>query len=455
MDGGRRVKIKLTIIIWMIAAALLLVSACGPSADSGPPSVSVTVTKMPSAAPTPIPAPQPVTEIPSDFLPGLSEAGIIPSDTHHIGIIINGPETEAELQWICAAYQERFGITISAQVCSSAAQQQAAAKEMIGSGTELLIVEPSAEAPSGVDELCEQNGVSYISMGTQLDKTPGQGAYVCAIVRDEYLTGVLSGISIVQAMTEKYGKPRGNIAELAGVVTDETSIMRSRGLRRVFAAHDQLRVVCSMTGGDDQAAYAAAVNILKAYRAGELDGIVAVDDAAALQVLQAVLNYDRTELLGCIWTAGGTVDGMTGVWYGQFAQTVENTAFSGMTAIEYALQYLEGNGDEIPPVVTAVTRVFSAKTQEQKDSLAVLIAQLKDTGAMRCIESTGAFAPFIPDQSLLEKYYPVPWYEQDSNYLTELEPYTTEDAIYASSSQAKPEPSASNETEQPEAGAQP
>jgi ABC-type sugar transport system substrate-binding protein len=290
-------------------------------------------------------------------------------------------------------------------------------------------------------------------MGAQLNSEPGQGGYVCAIVRDDYLTGVLNGISIMQTMTEKYGEPRGNIAELAGVVDDETAIMRSKGLRRVLAGHDKLRVVCSVTGGDDSASYAAAVNILKAYRTGELDGIVAVDDAAALQVLQAVLNYDRTELLGCIWTAGGTVDGLTGVWYGQFAQTVESTAFSGMAALEYALQYLEGQGGDIPAIVTGVTRAFAAKTQESKDGIAALVAQLKEMGASSCIESVGGYAPFLPD-ALLTQYYPTPWYQLDAGYLKELEPYTTQDAIYASDEE--PEPTVSGEeTEQPEANAQP
>jgi|GEM_PF-2027243 len=450
-------RAKLTIIFWMIATVLLLVSACGPTTGVDQPSATASVTTSPIATSTPASttAPQPVTAIPSDFLPGLSQSGIIPSAPHRIGLITSESGTDAEVRNICTGYQERFAVTISARTCGKAAEQQAAAEEMISSGVELLIVEPADDASSNVDELCEQKDVPYISMGAELDKEPGQGNYICAIVRDEYLTGVLNGISIVQAMTEKYGEPRGNIAELAGVVSSETSMMRSQGLRRALSSHDKLRIVCSMTGGDDQASYAAAVNILKAYRAGDLDGIVAVDDAAALQVLQAVLNYDRTELLGRIWTAGGTAEGLTGVWYGQFAQTVENTAFSGMTALEYALQYLEGHGDEIPPVVTAVTRAFSAETQEQKDSIAAFIAKLKETGAWHCIESVGDYKPFLTDQPLLAEYYPKPWYEQSSSYLTELEPYTTKDAIYTSAAQTEPEPPASEETEQPEAVAQP
>jgi ribose transport system substrate-binding protein len=381
-------------------------------------------------SPTPEPMPEPVTNIPSDFLPGLSES-FVPAGAHHIGIIIETDSDWDELQTICDTYQDRFNVTITARNCADAAQQSVAAEEMLSSGIELMIIESTNGMDCNVDELCEQQGIPYISMGNRLDAEPGQGSYVCAIVRDEYLTGVLTGISIVQAMSEKYGEPRGNIAELAGVVSDETSVMRSRGLRRVLAPHDKLRVVCSMVGGDDETAYAAAVNILKAFREGDLDGIVAVDDKSALQVLQAVLNYDRTELLGAIWTAGGTKDGLTGVWYGQFAQTVEDTAFTGMTAIEYAIQYLEGQGGSIPPVVTAVTRTFAAGTDAQKDGIAALIAQIEESELSRCSESMGDYEPFMPDAALLDRYYPTPWYELGKSYLTELEPYTTQDAIYA------------------------
>ena len=428
-------KRKLTGFMALLAAVLLIAGACSPTVDSAQP--TVTLTAAPTTSPTPEPKTEPVTDIPSDFLPGLSES-FIPAETHHIGIIVSADADWDELQTICAAYQERFGVTITVQNCTDAAQQKTAAEELLSSGIELMIIESADDAPSDVDELCDQQGIPYISMGDRLDAQPGQGGYVCAIVRDEYLAGVLNGISIVQAMAEKYGEPRGNIAELTGVVSDEPSVMRSRGLRRVLAAHDKLRVVCSMAGGDDRTAYAAAVNILKAFREGDLDGIVVNDDAAALQVLQAVLNYDRTDLLGAIWTVGGTRDGLTGVWYGQFAQTVEDTAFIGMTAMEYALQYLEGQGGNIPPVVTAVTRAFTADTDAQKDGIATLIAQMKEQGLTRCTESMGDHVLFTPNAALLSQYYPTPWYELGETYLTELEPYTTKDAIYGAQA-VKPE----------------
>ncbi len=419
---------RLSGIVMLLAVVLLIASACGPSTGNVQP--TVTVTKAPAMTSSPEPLPERVTNIPADFLPGLSK-DFIPAAEHHIGIIVT-PEVDWDaLQNICEVYQERFGVTVTSMSGADAAQQKAAAQQLLSSGAELLIIEPATDAVCEVDELCEQQGIPYISMGAQLDDKPGQGGYVCAIVRDEYLTGVLSGISIVQAMTKKYGEPRGNIAELAGVVSDDTSVMRSMGLRRALAAHGKLRVVCSMAGGDDKTAYAAAVNILKAFREGDLDGIVAYDDAAALQVLQAVLNYDRTELLGAIWTAGGTKDGLTGVWYGQFAQTVESTAFSGMTAIQYALQYLEGQGDDIPPMVTAATRAFSAQTERQKQGIAAVIAQMQERGVTRCTESMGDYELFRPEAALLEGCYPAPWYELGEGYLSELQPYTTQEAIYA------------------------
>jgi ABC-type sugar transport system substrate-binding protein len=232
-------------------------------------------------------------------------------------------------------------------------------------------------------------------------------------------------------MTEQHGQPQGNIGELAGVVSDNASILWSMGVRRVFAAYDNLNVVCSMeAGGDNDTRYKAAVNLLKAFREDELDGIITYDDETAVAALQAMADYDRGDMTGRIWSAGGSKAGLTAVWYGDIAQTIERTGQTGMVALEYALQYLEGGGQNIPAVVPAMARVFAAKSQEQKDAVAAIIADMDAAGVEVCFESLGSSALFAPDADTLSTAYPTPYYLQDEGYLAEFEPYTTADAIY-------------------------
>ena len=231
-------------------------------------------------------------------------------------------------------------------------------------------------------------------------------------------------------MTAQYGEPFGNIAEITGVVSDTKSILRSGGLRQALLLYDKLNVVCSVAGNDDKdTIYKTAENIFKAYREGELDGIVVPDDSAALTVLQAALDYDRNDVPGKIWSAGATVDGLTGVYYDQIAQTIETTSQTGMAAMEYAIHYLNGDRD-FPAVITSLTRVFAADSPEKKDALKSMIAMLKERGAAGCQESIGAYAPFLPDEHIGNYPQRYDLYSNMAAYLNSYEPYTTEKAIY-------------------------
>ena len=333
---------------------------------------------------------------------------------------------------ICNAYSQTFDVIFSIIVVSNAQSQSSAVDAMIGDGINFLILSPYDDPDSAeAGDICAASAIPYITMNRSIDKEIGEGGYVCTIAPDAYLTGMLTGLSVVQEMTERYGYPKGNIGELPGVVFDEASRLWSMGVRRVLSEYEELNVVCSITGGnDDDTRYKAAVNLLKAFRADELDGIITFDDEAAVMTLQAMADYDRGEMTGLIWSVGGTKDGLTAVWYGDIAQTIERNGQTGMTALEYALQYLEGTGQDIPPVVGAMARVFAAQTQPQKDAVAALIADMNTLGINVCFESIGDYALFMPDTQALESVYPKPYYQQDDMYLSEFEPYVTADAIY-------------------------
>ncbi len=402
-----------------------------------------TQAKMPvavqaEAAITPVPTP-PVAvtraDFPSLYLPGLAQAGIIPAQEYHIGIVYGMDKGAAfsELEKLCQNYEDSLGIQV-ALVQTAPHRQAAAVEEVLDKDIDFLIFAPGGDdALTEADTQCVQHDVPYITIGRRIEASPGKGSYVCSIEPDYYLTGVLTGLSVVKTMKAEYGRPFGNIAEITGVVSDEASVLRSIGLRRVLSRYTSLGVVCSVAGNNDKnTVYKAAVNIFKAYREGELDGIVVPDDAAALVVLQAAADYDRDDVTGRIWSVGATVDGLTGVWYGQLAQTVETTGQTGMAAMEYALQYLEGNKEDIPPVVTAMTRSFTAETPDKADGIARLIAALKDCGAQSSLESIGDYVLFMPDETQLLEVYPKRYdtYTEVQSFLGALEPYTTKDAVY-------------------------
>ena len=107
----------------------------------------------------------------------------------------------------------------------------------------------TARQQAAVGDKCLQQGIPYITMNTRIAQTPGQNGYVCAIEHDPYLDGVLTGLSVVQAMTAQYGQPQGNIGELTGIVSDNGSILWSMGVRRVFAAYECVECCVQHRGG--------------------------------------------------------------------------------------------------------------------------------------------------------------------------------------------------------------
>ena len=433
---------KIVACIAGIIAIIFLASSCVSNTESISQVISPSGEVAIEVQSTPQPTEnEPVTreDISPYFMPGLSDIGIVPQNQYKIGIILS--QTDQESSWlqetctICSEYSEKFALEIATETVGADIQEQIdMVASMVSDGIDFLIFSPSE--PNTMEEagdLCEQQGIPYITVGNRIAKTPGEDGYICTIEQDDYMIGVLTGIAVVQAMTEKYGEPMGNIGEITGQVDDQASILWSMGVRRVLSQYENLNVVCSVAGDyDTDTSYQAAVNLLKAFREDELDGIITVDDATGLQALQALLDLDRNELVGSIWSVGATKDGLTCVWYGDFAQTVESTCHTGMVALEYALQYLEGNGDNIPSVISSVTRVFSAETIEKADGIAALIAEMGSKGTTVCFENIGEYDLFLPDTEQLDQYYPKHYYEYDDidAYLSELEPYTTGEAMY-------------------------
>lgn len=433
-------KRLLAILLIFLLAALTGCTALGTA-----PVTAQTSVPAPTASET---ASEPVTraDYPTAFLPGIEAVGVIPRESDSVGIVVCASSPYAAnadaFEQLAKAYADAFDMTVTMVQPDEAAQIDSV-RQTLGSGIDFLIFAPGGNEPLGeADELCAQSGVPYITLGRRTQAVPGEGGYVCTIEPDDFLCGILTGRSIADAMTAQYGEPFGNIAEITGVVSETASILRSSGLRLALSSYSKLNVVCSVAGNNDKdTIYKAAENIFKAYREGELNGIVVPSDSAALTVLQAALDYDRNDVTGKIWSVGATTEGLTGVYYGQIAQTIETTSQTGMAAMEYAVHYL--NGDRgFPPVMTSLTRVFSAESPQKKDEIKNLIALLKENGAQSCRESLGAYALFLPGDST--QVYPKRYdqYADVAAYLSAYEPYTTQKAMYSPNEQETPVPSA-------------
>lgn len=430
-------KIKLVLIV--IIALVFFAASCTSNMNE-----LQVVVPDPDGVPTNMPTPQatktlPVTrqDISPYFLPGLSEIGAVPKGEYRIGMLLGEAVEDdswyRELKTLCEEYQARFDITIDTVMTGESEKEHLqAAAQLITDEIDFIIILPNADnTMREVGNLCERNNIPYITINKRIAKTPGSGRYICSIEQDDYMVGVLTGMSIVADMTEKYGYAKGNIGEIVNAVDDISAQRKSMGIRRVFAEYEDLNVVCSVASAN-YTVYNAASNVLKAFRENELDGIVTVCDDIAMETLQAILDTDRNEMVGNIWSMRANKSGLTGVWYGDIAQTVECTSQTGMVALEYALQYLEGCVENIPPVVVSITRVFAAKTPEQSDAIAKIVADMESKNTYVCFEHVGDYTLFLPDFEAMKRYYPKHYFEYTDvqAYLDEHEPFTTGNAVY-------------------------
>lgn len=376
---------------------------------------------------------EPITpsDFPAMFLPGIEKVGAVPLKKYKIALSNGDMANEwrrtfwEDIINFGNQYAERFGIEIiSAASGNNSTKQIQDVQSLLAQQPDIVIMSPNESGPlSVVVELCEDAGVPLITVDRGLDKKPGEGAYISAIQVDGYLNGITNGIWIVKTLTEKYGEPKGDIAEIAGVLGSSVSVQRSQGVRRVIADYPNINVVTVRDGDFDRdKSFKAAQDILIVNPKGTLDGIVASCDTSAIAAIEAIKNAGRNELLGYIWTVDGLVEAIEEIVNGEIVQTNECPPYFGMVAFEYAIHYL--NGVDIPSIVPVPQRDFAADTPEKKAKLEEIVKECNERGALFVPSDLGGYDVFVPPQDELNKYYPKPFWEQPDEWINEFEPYT-------------------------------
>src|SRR5258707_10506120 len=70
-----------------------------------------------------------------------------------------------------------------------------------------------------------------------------QPNYTTYVHSDNVAIGRMAGQFIVDALTKKYGKPRGNVVQMRGLLGVEGEITRNSGAKEVFDKNPEIRIV--------------------------------------------------------------------------------------------------------------------------------------------------------------------------------------------------------------------
>jgi ABC-type sugar transport system substrate-binding protein len=377
------------------------------------------------------PGGQPVTnmDLPLDIFPGLTELGVIPKKQYFIAFS-NGEygvpwcvEFVEDMEKTAERYNEEFGLRYEwTNAGNNSTKQLSDVQSLIAKKPDLLILYPNEGGPlSVVADWCKEANIPLICINSSIDREAGKD-YVSVIMMDGVLNGISRGVDIVDTMTEKYGEPKGNLAEIAGILGHTISKQWSQGANYVLKDYPDLNIIVSRPGEwDPSTAYAAAQDILTMYPEGKLDAFYESCDETALAAIEAIEAAGRSELDYYHYGANGSVQFIKNIVEKKAYSTVEQTPFYGMHAFEYAIRYL--NGEDIPPIAMIPQRKFSAETPEKAAALQEIVDYCDANGYSYVPIALGYYDQFDIRSEEVMKYYDVPYYEAGGDKYFAIEPY--------------------------------
>jgi ribose transport system substrate-binding protein len=329
-----------------------------------------------------------------------------------------------DMQSFANLYKERFGIEfISANSGNNSVKQLQDIQSLISQKPDILIISPNESGPlTAVVNMCEEAKIPLMTIDRALDVAPGNGLYVSAIQIDGYRSGIAQGIALVEKMTEKYGSPKGSVAEIPGILGSSPSRLTSMGIRRVLKDYPDIKVVTVRPGEyDREISYKAAQDILTVNKKGTLDAILTSSDDATLAAIEAAKSAGRDELMGYFFSVDGTVGGIQAMLNGEMAEISEEPPYFGLITFEYAIHYL--NGEEIPTIVPIPQRCYKIDTAEKKDQLKKMMDAAVAQKLQFVPSTEGGYDKYVINKEMLQKYYPKPYWDQPAEYVKEFEPY--------------------------------
>jgi ABC-type sugar transport system substrate-binding protein len=380
-------------------------------------------------------APLTPTDFPAELLPGIDSPGAIPKKSYFV-TYSNGDMNDLwrlnhvkDMEAWGNAYMDRFDMKFMwTNAGNNSPKQVSDIESLVALKPDLLIVSANESEPlSAIYEFCQEVEVPFITVDRGIAEplawTYDDDSYILHISMDFMWQGVVQGAAIVEYLNWKYGKPIGNVVELAGIPGSEPGIHRSIGLNMVLDQYPDIRIVATRpTEFDRKIAYETMSDWLQKFGPGEIDAVAGSFDEGNLGALQAIQEAGRDELVGPQFGIDAVLEFLEDIIKGETLITVETPPYFGMLAFEYGIRYL--NGEDIPSLVMLPNRVYSSETPEKKEMLEKHIAMMKEHRKDFPLVEWGGQGVLSFDVS---EYYPTNWIEDPS--LVDLPKYNTDPPI--------------------------
>ena len=374
-------------------------------------------------------------DFPSKLLPGISQPWVVPKRQYLIAFSNGDMSNFWRLKFVQDMeawgnkYTERFGVRfVWANSGANSPKQVSDIESLIAMNPDLLIVSTNeAEPLSVIYDMCEEMGVALITVDRGISRPlvgdDKDDCYILHISMDFMSHGVIMGSGIVDYLTEKYGKPIGNVVEIAGQPGAQPGIQRSIGLHLVLDKYPDIRIIASRPGDwERDKAYGIMADWLQKYPAGEIDVVASAYGEGSLGALTAIREAGRDELIGPHFSVDAILEYLEDIQKGECQAVVECPPYFGMLAFEYGIRYL--NGEKIPDLVMMPLRTYMGEPASKRKILDEHVEMLNRTGEAFPYMEWGGQGELDVD---ISEYYPKNWIEDPS--LMDLPKFTTDPPI--------------------------
>ena len=267
---------------------------------------------------------------------------------------------------------------------SDPSKQLSDVEDLLARKPDVLIVAPiEYEALAPVPGLAAKAGVPLLVVDRMLPGEAGKDGWISVITTDFVDSGVRAAKDVVAQLEAKKGGAKGSWLHITGNVGASPVIDQGKGMEQVFADHPDIKLLSNCDSGNSrEGGQKCMEDMLQAFPAGQVDVVIADNDAAALGAINAIKAAGRDELLGWVWGKDGTVDGLQAILDGDMVQSVQTPPFFGADSVKAFEDYKAGT--PVKPLVFVPKETFDAHTPENRTRVEKRIEELKAMGVGCC-----------------------------------------------------------------------
>lgn len=201
---------------------------------------------------------------------------------------------------------------------------------------------------------------------------PASTAVVDGSVKfDNYECGKMAAERIVEALTEKYGSPKGRLVNVYGAMSSECWRLRKDGFEAVITQYPDIEYIEVPGEGERAKSQEALTNVIAKY-SGEIDAVHCPSDDPGLGCAEAMQIADLWYPVGdekhvIFVTGDGEPDAVKFLKEGYYDAIIVEDAYAyGPIAVDLLTRYIF-NGETIPTSGTYTNEDYYWKTAEFMD----------------------------------------------------------------------------------------